>query len=68
VHREQLTGAGAGEQGVDGDQVGVHPQLDSLPGADLAGRDRVAADFEADQAVATDPAQVPVGHQVGLLG
>ena len=58
-------------QGVDADPVtvwvGMDLQLDSLPGPDQPGRNRVAAGLEGDQAVLPDPPQVLLGDQIGLL-
>ena len=58
-------------QGVDADPVtvwvGMNLQLDSLPGPDQPGRNRVAAGLEGDQAVLPDPPQVLLGDQIRLV-
>src|SRR5688572_27512138 len=58
-------------QGVDADPVtvwvGMNLQLDSLPGPDQPGGNRVAAGLEGDQAVLPDPSQVLLGNQIGLV-
>ena len=58
-------------QGVDADPVavwvGMNLQLDSLPGPDEPGRNRVAAGLEGDQAVLPDPPQMLLGDQIGLV-
>lgn len=40
------------------------PDLDQLPGSDLAGRHRVEVAAEGDQAVLADWPQMPLGHQI----